>query len=133
MIVIDNGEALPGALNPHLRELIALRVSQLRRNYDGPLKEIVCFYVVEAGDGQEQVAEALGFSPLQNLIDGTTFGDPDFTPSFEWMTCHGAWFELVFLLTDDGFGHILFVPNDPGTEFDLHMLCLEYSCRCADA
>lgn len=132
MLTIHDGEVLPRALDLALRELIALRANQLRRNYNGPLEEVACFYVVEAGDGQEQVAEALGFSPLKNFVDDTTFGDPDFTPSFEWMTCHGAWFELVFLLTDDGFGHILFVPNDPGTEFDLHMLCLEYSCRCVD-
>ncbi|WP_338501552.1 hypothetical protein V6R86_01855 [Sphingomonas kaistensis] len=132
MLTIVDGEALPRALDPSLRALITLRVRQLRRNYDGPLQEIVCFYVVEAGDGQEQVAEALGFSPLKNLVDGTSFGDPDFTPSFEWMTCHGAWFELVFLLTDDGFGHILFVPNDPGTEFDLHLLCLTHGCSDSD-
>lgn len=128
MLTIHDGEALPRALDPSLRELITLRVSQLRRNYDGPLKEIVCFYVVEAGDDQEQMAQALGFNPLTNLVDGTTFGDPDFTPSFEWMKCWGSWFELVFLLTDDGFGHILFVPNDPGTEFDLHSMCLAYAC-----
>ncbi|UUR07581.1 hypothetical protein [Sphingomonas glaciei] len=132
MLTIHDGEALPRAFHPSLRELIKLRVSQLRSNYDGPMEEIVCFYVVEAGDGQEQVTEALGFSPLQNLVDGTTFGDPGFEPSFEWISCHGLWFELVFILTDDGFGHILFVPNDPGTEFDLHSLCLEYACRCSN-
>lgn len=132
MITITNGEALPRALNPHLRELIALRVSQLRRNYEGPLQEIVCFYIVEAGDGQEQVAEALGFSPLRNVVDGTTFGEPDFTPSFDWAVCHGRYFELAFFFTDDGYGHIVLVGNDPGTEFDLHMLCLEYSYRCVD-
>ena len=130
MLTIIDGEALPRVLDPSLRELITLRVSQLRRNYNGPLEEIVWFYVIEAGDGQEQVAEALGFSPLKNLVDATTFGDPAFEPSFEWIACHGRWFELVFILTDDGFGHILFVPNDSGTEFDLHSMCLEYSCCC---
>ena len=128
MLTIHDGDALPRVLDPFLRQLIELRVSQLRRNYDGPIDRVVVFHVVQAGDGQDQVAEALGFSPLQNLVDGTTFGDPEFEPSFEWITCHGAWFELVFLLTDDGFGHILFVPNDPGTEFDLHSMCLEYAC-----
>ena len=127
MITINDGEALPRALNPSLGELITLRVSQLRRNYDGPINQIVVFHIVEAGDSQERVAEDLGFSPLQNLVDGTTFGDPEFEPNFEWITCHGAWFELVYIMTDDGFGTIVFVPNDPGTEFDLHSLCHEYA------
>ena len=127
MLTIHDGEALPRVLDPVLSELIILRVNQLRSNYDGSLDQVVVFHVVEAGDGQEQVAEALGFSPLQNLVDGTTFGDPEFQPSFEWITCHGAWFELVYIMTDDGFGTIVFVPNDPGTEFDLHSLCLEYA------
>ena len=130
MLTIIDGEALSRVLDPTLRDLITLRISQLGRNYDGPLEEVVCFHVVEAGDGQEQVAEAFGFSPLKNSVDATTLGDPEFQRSFEWITCHGRWFELVFLLTDDGFGHILFVPNDSGTEFDLHSMCLEYSCCC---
>jgi hypothetical protein len=128
MITIADGEALPRALDPYLRELITLRVSQLRRNYDGPLNEIVCFYVVEAGDSQEQVAEALGFSPLKNVVDGTEFGDPDFTPSFETISCYGDLFEIVYIFTDDGFAQVLLVPNDPSTEFDLHMFCLSFGC-----
>jgi hypothetical protein len=127
MLAITDGGSLPRALDPHLRELIELRIKQLRTDYDGPLEDIVVFHVVEAGDGQEQVAEALGFSPLTNLVDGTTFGDSDFQPSAEWIGCHGGFFELVFILTDDGFGRILFVPNDPGTEFDLHSMCLEFA------
>lgn len=129
LTIIFDGGSLPRALDPTLLEIISLRVSQLRQNYEGPLEDAVSFHVVEAGDGQDDVARALGFSPLANLVDGTRFGDPDFQPSTEWIGCHGgAWFELVYILTDDGFGTILFVPNDPGTEFDLHAMCLEFGC-----
>ena len=122
------GGPLPRALNSAVREVIELRISQLRRNYDGPLDDIVAFHVVEAGDGQSEVRAALGFSPLENFVDGTTFGESDFQPNTEWIACHGSFFELVYILTDDGFGTILFVPNDPGTEFDLHSMCLEFAC-----
>lgn len=126
MLTITDGGSLPRALDPHLRALIERRIKQLRTNYDGPLEDIVVFHVVEAGDGQEQVTEALGFSPLTSLVDGTTFGDPDFQPNTDWISCYGAWFELAYMLTEE-FGVILFVPNDPGTEFDLHSMCLEFA------
>ncbi len=45
------------------------------------------------------------------------------------MQDHGGWFEFVYLLTDDGYGTVVFVPDDPGIEFDLHALCLEYASR----
>lgn len=126
MPTVISGGTLPRALDPTLRALINLRCEQLRRNYDGPLDEIVSFLIVEPGDTEEAIVEALGFSPLVNLSDGTRFGDPEFTPNWEWATCHGAFWELVYILTQDGFGTIVFVPNDPGVEFDLHALCLEH-------
>lgn len=113
-----------------LRHLIALRLQQLSTNHERErLHEIAHFLIVEAGDTPRQVEAELGFSPLRNLLDGNAFGDPDFTPNWEWIACHGRWFELVYLFTDDGFGTIVFIPNDPGTEFDLHSLCLEYAAR----
>jgi hypothetical protein len=110
-----------------LRELLTKRMQQLRSNYDGDLEEIVHFLVVEPGDTPREVEAELGFSPLINM-ERVCFGDPDFTPDWEWIQCHGRWFELVYILTDDGFGSVIFIPNDPGTEFDLHSLCLEYAC-----
>lgn len=96
---------------------------------DSDLSEVVHFVVVEPGDPLSQIEEELGFSPLCNGLDGTRFGEPDFTPTFEWVRDHGFAFELVWVLSDDGFGKILLVPDDPGVEFDLHMLCLEYAHR----
>ena len=124
--------ALCMPLDPQLRSLIEQRMEQLRSNFDGDLADIVEFHIVELGDTQREIGAALGFPILRNLIDGTTFGDPDFTPCWEWMLGHGSWFELVYLLTDDGYGTVVFVPNDPGVEFDLHAMCLEFAeqARC---
>jgi len=113
--------------DPELRRLLAERMHQLRSNYDGELEEIVHFLIVEPGDTPREVEAELGFSPLRNVVDGACFGDPEFTPSWEWIQCHGRWFELVYILSDDGFGAIIWIANGPGTEFDLHSLCLEYA------
>jgi hypothetical protein len=115
-------------LDATLRSLLEQRMEQLRRNYEGDLADVVEFHVVELGDTQREIEAALGFPILRNLFDETTFGDPDFTGCWEWMLAHGRWFELLYLFTDDGFGTVVFVPNDPGVEFDLQAMCLEFTC-----
>lgn len=110
-----------------LGQLLNQRMHTLRSSYEGDLEEIAHFLIVEPGDTPRNVEAELGFSPLKNRVDGTRFGDPAFTPSWEIILCHGRWFELVYIVSDDGFGWIVFIANDPGTEFDLHALCLAYS------
>ncbi len=116
--------------DPDLRRLITLRMEQLSANYARErLHEIVHFIVVEGGDSEREVAAELNFSLLHNLSDGRRFGtDEGYQPSFEWAACHGSFFELVFILTDDGFGTVVFVSNDPGIDGDIHALCLEHGC-----
>jgi len=121
--------ALTSSLDPALRALLGKRMAQLARDYDGDLADIVEFSVVEPGDSSATIEAGVGFSILHNLVDGAAFGEPDFTPSWEWAQDHGAFFELVFILSDDGYGIIVFVPDDPGVEFDVHALCLEH-VRC---
>lgn len=123
MLSITDGGSLERALDPTLRAVINLRCEQLRRNYTGPLDEIVSFLIVEPGDTERAIVETLGFSPLVNLSDGSRFGDPDYTPNWEWIERHGAWFEAAFILSDDGFGHILLVQDAETTDAQLLSLC----------
>lgn len=118
-------DVLPAPLN----RIIEQRITTLREYVESEVGELAHFIVFEPGDSLTQLEAELGFSPLTNRVDGSRFGDPDFTPSFEWVQDHGTWFELVFILSDDGFGKILFVPDDPSIDFDLHMLCLEQADR----
>jgi hypothetical protein len=39
--------------------------------------------VFEAGDTLDELEAALGFTPPHN--DGVSYGDPDFTPAWEWI------------------------------------------------
>lgn len=107
-----------------LRSLLVQRVSHFELH---ELGQAIEFHVVQPGDTLDKIDAGLGFSVLQNLTDGTHFGDPDFTPCWEWMQDHGGWFELVYLFTDDGYGTIVFVQDHPGVEFDVHALCLEHA------
>jgi len=117
--------------DPSLRALLALRIRQLSQGHNFDLSEVVEFLIVEPGDAQDVIEAEAGFPILSNIVDGTRFGDPDFSPCFEALLDHGPgrWFELVYLFTDDGYGSIVLVPDDPGVEFDVHSLCLQYAGR----
>lgn len=130
MLSLTNRAAVEAAINevtldPALRTLLALRVRQLEDDTvpDVELGDLAAFHVVTAGDGMKEIKDGIGFPVDVNLVDDTAFGDPDFTPSFEWIEHHEGYFELAFVLTDDGFGHVLLVPDQQGIDQRLLDLC----------
>jgi hypothetical protein len=109
--------------DPHFRELLALRLAQLDSGDETDLAELVHIIVFDVGDGLEALEAELGFSPLRNDSDGTVFGQPDFTPTWEWIANHGGWFELVYVFSDWGNGAIVYVRHADGVEPALIDLC----------
>lgn len=93
-----------------IAELLRLRRDQLIGC--GDLTEIGTFVIVEPGDGLPDIERALGF-PI------TMAG----SPTWEWVMRHGAIFEAPVILSDDGFGHVLIVPDAEGIDPDLLTLC----------
>lgn len=106
-------------LDPNLRALIGLRAWQMDDDRARPLSEIVLFVVVQPGDSSEVIHEAVGFPITWDQAD---------QPGWEWMEDHGSWFELAYALTDD-VGMIVFVADDPGTNFTLRFNCLGVANR----
>jgi hypothetical protein len=106
-----------------LKQLLKLRAEQLVEGDHNSFGRWAHMTVVEPPDALSAIETEVGFPVLTNLIDGTRFGDPDFTPSWEWIEDHGGWFELVFILTDDGFAHVLFVEDREGVDADLLAAC----------
>ena len=109
--------------DPQFRDLLALRLAQLNSDDGTDLAELVHIIVFDVGDGLEALEAELGFSPLRNDTDGTVYGQPDFTPSWEWIANHGGWFELVYVFTDWGNGAIVYVRHADGVEPSLIDLC----------
>jgi len=62
-----------------------------------------------------------------NPFDGSRYGESDFTPSFEALEEHSHCFEMLFILSDNGFGIALFIPKHPGIDADLLAMCAEYA------
>ncbi|HEX8580653.1 MAG TPA: hypothetical protein VF655_13800 [Allosphingosinicella sp.] len=123
MLSINDGpsllRALSTPLDPRLRHLLSQRRDQLGGSITGHAR----FVVVQPNDTLTTVEQAFSFSPLQNPIDGSRFGDPDFTPAWEWIEDHGFCFEVVFIFDDSGFAHVLLVEKAEGVDPQLIALC----------
>ena len=126
MLTITDGGSLTRALtmpiDPRLKRLLVERRDQI----GGDIVDIARFIVVQPGDSLVGLESALGFSILQNQTDGRRFGDPEFSPSWEWLADHGHCFELVFIMTDDGFAHVVLIENSEGIDPELLRLCGMY-------
>lgn len=112
--------------DPALRSLLALRMAQLAPPDGVDLGDAAHFLIFESGDRLCQLDAELGFTPLDNIIDGSFYGDPDFTPSWEWIELHKGWVEMAYLFSDDGFAIVIFVERADGVEPDLIALCEEW-------
>ncbi|MEH6792319.1 hypothetical protein [Parasphingorhabdus sp.] len=109
--------------NP-LRALLSQRIDQLTNAWEGiDLSDLTHFLIMQAGDTAADAEHELGWSLLVNPVDGARFGQPDFTPSWEWIEDHGGWFEAVYIISNDGFGISLFVQDHPDADPELLALC----------
>lgn len=71
--------------------------------------------------------EQIGFSIIANRFTGIRFDRPGFTPSFEFIEDVGCCYDMVFILSDDGFGIEVFVPKTDGIDPELIAMCIQYA------
>lgn len=110
----DMARALASTLDADLLRLLALRRDQLLEHDGYDLGALAHFIVAERFDTLAEIETAAGVPLATNMIDGSKQGDPGFTTSFEYVERHGgAWFEAVLIVSDDGFGIVLLVPDRP--------------------
>lgn len=124
----DLARAFEGALDPPLRRLLTLRRDQLIGDTDLDLSDIAHMIVVQRGDTLAAVEAEAGIPLATNLVDGSRYGEPGFTTSFEFVERHpGGWLEAVLILSDDGYGVALFVPDRIDTDPKLLLLLLAHA------
>lgn len=65
---------------------------------DVPLNELVHFFILEPEDSAPSLEGALDRNIADTLIE----------------TClsHAEWFELIIIVSDDGFGHVVYIPKN---------------------
>ena len=128
MRVIRAAEDVLELTEGEVRCLVQQRITMLSEDepYDPAIHGY--FIVIEAHDSTDAVDQHLRFSVLSNRWDGTHFGDPTFTPSFELIEEHTNFFEMVFVLSDSGYGVVVFVPKEHADP-DLLAMCRAHAIR----
>jgi hypothetical protein len=133
VLILRDREAAARLGDPQLRRLILQRIRALAdENPEYALDQLCRFVIVEPGDRAEALAGQLGFHPLRNRSEAVAFGQPEFIPPFELAEEHAAWYELVFVLGDDGFGLEVFGPKAPGVDPELLAMCAAYAVPAAE-
>lgn len=95
-----------------LHLLITDYVERLSDEEGFELGNLVHFVVMHRDDTVVELEAALGFSVMTNRSKGCRYGDPDFLPSWEVIEAHRYWYEMVYVLADDGFGFVVFVDKN---------------------
>jgi hypothetical protein len=121
MLIITSDEDMGrAATDPLLRTILAGYVQRLA-DYELPLEDLACFYVCEPTD-----TDFPGWSPLVDR-NGVNFGQAGFSRDWEYLQKHNGHWEIVFILSDDGFGHVVLVNDDPAVTSPLLELCRQYA------
>lgn len=128
MLIITNPVQIAVITDTSLRHLIEQRIREISECAPWDANELGPFIVVESGDTATNLEVAMGFSILESIFDDTRFGDEDFSPSFEFAESHGnTLFELVYIVSDGGYGYDIFIPNLPSTDPVLLTFCQIYA------
>ncbi len=128
MIVVRNLQSTHQISNAAIRQLVQQRISDLGGEaFDAAA--LGYFLVIEPGDTLEAIHAQVGFNILQNRFTGIHYNDTGFTPSFEFVQEFASCYDMVFVISDDGFGVELFVPKEEGIETDLLAMCRMYAFK----
>lgn len=121
MLTITSDDDMERAqADPVLRTILAGHVTRLA-DYELPLEDLARFYICEPTD-----TDFPGWSPLVDR-DGVKFGHEGFSRDWEYLQKHNGYWEIVFILSDDGFGHVVLVKDDPAVSTPLLELCRRYA------
>jgi hypothetical protein len=128
MVVITDLSQIAVITDTHLQQLIEQRIQEISECSPWDAEEIGPIVVAELGDTAADLETVMGFSILEGIIDSSRFGDEDFAPSFEFAEAVSRdLFELVYIVSDSGYGYDIFVMNRPGIDPTLLAFCETYA------
>jgi hypothetical protein len=128
VIIVRDVSAIHQIGNIEIRELVTQRMDDLGGDaFD--TNALGYFLVVEPGDTLEALSAQLGFDFLCNRFTGIRYDQAGFTPSFEFVEEFTACYDMVFVLSDDGYGVEVFVQKANGVPPDLLAMCQRYAVQ----
>ncbi|MEX6503008.1 hypothetical protein [Pseudomonas zhanjiangensis] len=110
-----------------LRALVDQRFAALSRDqpYDPDLIGIIV--VAEPGDNLEALERRTGCAIGTGSYPDTPYGHRAFRPAWEYLDEHPCCYEMVFVLSDSGYGVVLYVPKQTSIDPVLLRLCAEFA------
>jgi hypothetical protein len=128
MIIVRDLSSIQQISNMEIMELVTQRMADLGGDaFDA--NALGYFLVVEISDAIEAINAQLGFDILCNRFTGIRYDQPGFTPSFEFVEEFPACYDIVFVLSDDGYGVEMFVQKANGVPPDLLAMCQRYAMQ----
>ena len=113
MKIFRDSESIRSAVTtiPSIAPFLSSRLDDLAEYDDIELDQLVNIVVGELGDKLDDLSAALGFRAQDRPVDV--------------IEAHPGWFELTYVLSDDGFGVVVYVPDDPAIDPRLLSRCHE--------
>lgn len=109
MLYISTADTLSYVLktgcDPGLGTILKRHADHLR---DDPIAEL---FIIQPGDLHSDLARCRGY-PFE---------------SWEFIDHDNGWYEAVFIVSDDGFGHVVLIPDQPDTDPTLRAICEAHS------
>ena len=131
MIVLRDPQKLTQVAHPEIKTFLYQRFHDICDPEPYDPDEHGFFILVEPGDTSEQIELSTGYSLLKSLFNGTAYGDPEFSPDFEYLEDHGSFCEAVHIFTDSGFAVVMIVPKEDGIDGRILELCAEFATPAA--
>lgn len=94
---------------PEVAPFVTRRLEELAEYSDYELDQLVNIVITEPGDSLADVNAALGFAAEHRAADT--------------IDSHPGWYEFAYVLADDGFGVVLYVPKEVAIDPPLRELC----------
>ena len=131
MIILRDPHQLTQVVQPDIKAFLRRRFHDICTPEPYDPDEHGFFILVEPGDTSEQIESDTGYSLLKSLFNGTVYGNPEFSPDFEYLEDHGSFCEAVFIFTDSGFAVVMIVPKEEGIDVGILELCAEFAIPAA--
>ncbi len=127
MLILRDPALVSSITDSNIRSLVGQRFTEICAGepYDYDIHGYMI--VVESGDTVDAIEKESSCAILRDLFNDSSFGDPDFSPSFEALEEHAGCYEMVFIITDEGFGIAIFIPKAAGIDADLLAMCSLYA------
>lgn len=112
---VEMAHAIAAPPDPVVGSLLQTQAEALACYEGYELTELAQFAIIQPSDTTDTIEQSLG---CQLLDDAGSFTKPA-----ELISEHAGWYEVTFILSDDGFGLVLYVPKGERTDCRLLQAC----------